>query len=281
MTRLGGFGVPGMGASDSISRRELLWGGDDSYHAALWKGGVISGAARDAGNTPTSVLRAGLVLGQLTSGGEHAEFNYDLADGSQNVAGVLDHELRMTDFDANNADRVTRILVRGPVKASMLLIEGSAFVGHAAEYVARRQMHNSGFIFDDDPMGYLTGLVPRVEHVTGTTDSLTASQNGMTLFYNNAASVTVTLPAIQAGLSFELRRVGDEEFVITSAEGDNIVFGNDLSGDSLTLTTAAEHLGAGVRVRSVLVSTTLKWLIELVPVPLGVGLDAWTYSIAT
>jgi hypothetical protein len=71
------------------------------------------------------------------------------------------------------------------------------------------------------------------------------------------------LPTIQPGLAFDLHRVADEEFVVASAEGDNIVMGNDLSADSVTFTTAGEQIGAHVRVRSVYVDTTLKWLIEL------------------
>lgn len=273
MTRLGGFGVPGMGASDSISRRELLWGGDDSYHAALWKGGVISGAARDAGNTPTSVLRAGLVLGQLTSGGEHAEFNYDLTDGSQNVAGVLDHELRMTDFDANNADRVTRVLVRGPVKASMLLIEGSAFVGHAAEFIARRQMVGAGFIFDDDPFGYKAGLGARM--TAKTADYTVLDSDNGTIFTNSGAAgaVIFTLPATaKRGLEFTFNVVADQSVTVTAGTADTLIAFNDLAADSIAFSTAAEKIGGTIRI----VGDGSKWIAQV-----GLGAETQTPTIAT
>jgi hypothetical protein len=279
---MGGWGTPGVGAERAVTESELLWGADQARNAALWKSAVISGASRDAANTPATILRPGLIMGKLTSGGEVEEWDADATDGTQNIAGVLDTELRAQDFDATNQDRVFRLLVaRAPVKARKLLIEGEAFVGHAHEYLARRQLVAAGFVFDDDPFGYKAGRGDRVERVTGTTDTLTADQNGMTLFYSNAASVTVTLPELQPGLEFTLMREGDEEFIVTSAEGDNIVVGNDLSADSITFTTAAEHIGAGVRVRSVYVGTTLKWLAEIVPTPLGTDLSGFTFALGT
>lgn len=279
---MGGWGVPGVGSERTTVEREILWGADQARNGALWKSVIISGAARDAGASPTTVLRPGLLMGSLASNGKYEEWDADAADGTQELRGVLDTEIRAQDYDATNQDRAFRLLVaRAPLKAKQLLIQGAAFVGHADEYLARRALFAAGFVLDDDPFGYLAGQGNRVEHVTGTTDALTASQNGMTLFYNNAASVTSTLPAIQPGLSFDLIRVGDEEFIVASAEGDNIVVGNDLSADSITFTTASEHIGAGVRVRSVYVNTTLKWLMEVIPTPLGVGLDAWTYALGT
>ncbi len=279
---MGGWGTPGIGSERAVTESEILWGSDNARSSALWQSGVISGTARDDANTPTTVLRPGLILGKLDSGSEYEEWDADVATGTQNIAGILDMEIRAQDFDATNQDRVFRILrANAPVKVRKLLIQGSAFVGHIDEYLARRQLANAGFVLDDDPFGYKAGRGQRVSHVTGTTDALTAAENGTTLFYNNAASVTVTLPTIQPGLEYTLVRVADEEFVVTSAEGDNLLVGNDLSADSLTLTTAGEQIGATVRIRSVYVNTTLKWLIELGPVPLGVGLDAWTYALAS
>jgi hypothetical protein len=221
-------------------------------------------------------------MGRVTSGLEYEEWDADAADGTQDIAGILDTEMRAQDYDATNADRAFRLLVaRAPIKATALYIQGSAFVGHVDEFLARRQLVAAGFVFDDDPYGYLAGRGERVSHETATTDSLTASQNGMTLFYNNAASVTVTLPTIQPGLEYEIVRVGDEELIVVSPTADNVIVGNDLSADGVTFTTAGEHLGARVRVRSVYVSTTLKWLIEGPLTMFGTGTATITYSIQT
>lgn len=276
----GGWGGGGVGSERSTIESEIMWGADQARNGALWKSAIFSGTMRDDANTPTTHLRPGLIVGKLDSGGEHEEWDADVATGTQNIAGILDAELRATDFDANNADRHFRLLVaRAPVKARKLLIQGDAFIGHVDEYLARRQLVAAGFIFDDDPFGYKAGLGNRVERVTGTSDTLTTDQNGMLLIYSNAASVTVTLPAIKAGLVYDLLREGDEEFIVVSPTADNVIVGNDLSADGVTFTTASEHIGAQVRVESIYVGTTLKWRMTLPHVPFGTGVNTLTYAI--
>lgn len=267
MSGFGGQATPGFGAAVYTQEREILWGRDDQHLPLLYRNAIISSAAVDAGNTPTTLLRRGLIMGRLTTGGEYIAWNADASDGSQNIAAVLNAELRMTDFNANALDRTAALLLRAPVIAGQLLIEGVAFVGHLHEYLARRQMVAQGFVFDDDPEGFKSGRVERFATVTGTSDTLTADENGTTLFYDNAAAVAVTLPTILPGLEYTVIRAADEELVVSSAEGDNIVFGNDLSGDSITVTTAGEQIGASYTFRSVYIGTTLKWLVRINIVP--------------
>lgn len=279
---MGGWGIAGVGAERTVSESEILWGADQARNAALWKSAIISGASRDAGNTPTTVLRPGLLMAKVTSTGEYEEWDADASDGTQDILGILDSELRAQDYDATNQDRMFRMLVaRAPIKASQLLIQGSALVGHVDEYLARRQLVAAGFVFDDDPMGYKAGRGARVATVTGTTDALTADENGTTLFYNNAASVTVTLPAAKPGLEYELVRAADEEFIVVSPTADDVIVGNDLTADGVTVTTAGEQIGVRWRVRSVYFGTAIRWLIEGPLCPFGVGTATPTYSIQT
>jgi hypothetical protein len=280
MTALGGFGKPGAGAISRNTVAELLWGGDNAKGLALFQNAVISGTARDDGNTPTTVLRPGLILGIIASSGEYAEWDPDATDGTQNIAGVLAEELKAQDFDGNDADRVIRVLVRGPVKNTPLLIEGTALDGDTDEYLARRQMALAGFVFDDDPMHQKAGLAPR--YATKITDyTVTADENGTT-YFATTADAEFTLPALKAGLSYEFIRASDHELVVASAEGDNLVVGNDLSADSVTFTTASEQIGARVRVTGVYLSGTLKWLVELPQAPFGTDAgSAMTIAIAT
>lgn len=280
MTRLGGFGIPGTGAIERTSHKELLWGGDDRRIMALWKSEVISGATRDAANTPTTVLRPGLILGRLTSSGELEEWDGDASDGTQYIAGILDTELKATDFDANNADRSFRILVRGPVRAGALTIEGTALVGHTDEYLARRALVQAGFVFDDDPFGLKAGFGERYLTTSGAV-TVTADQNGTT-FVASGADTNFTLPAAKPGLSFDFIMATDHELVVTSPTADNIVVGNDASADSVTFTTAGQQIGARMRLKSVYVGTTIKWLCETVLPPFGTGTTgAFAYAIGT
>jgi len=260
MPGLGGWSSPGSGTLEQTTEYEIFWGGDRGKGMVLEQSAAYSGAMRDAGNTPTTTIRGGLLMGKLTSNDHLEEWDADATDGTQELFGVLPIELRAQDFDATNTNRNAPVVVRAKLKATALLIPGTAFTSHVDEFLARQLLQAGGSILDDDPQGYLAGAAQRVEQVTGTTDTLTESQNGTTFFYNNAASVTVTLPTIKAGLEFEIWRTGDEALIVTSAEGDNIVGDNGLAFDTITYTTATEHLGAYVKIRAVYVDTTLLWL---------------------
>ena len=150
MTSLGGFGVPGVGALDQTYEQEVLWGGDNGKGLALFKSAVIDGAARDAGNTPTTVLRPGLLLGKVTATGKLKQWDNAALDGTETVYGVLLEQLRMTDEDGNNVDRVVRVLVWGPIKVGALLIQGATFKGHADESAARTELKAKNFMLDDE-----------------------------------------------------------------------------------------------------------------------------------
>ncbi len=267
-TFAGGFGVPGAGSILQTSENEFLWGGD-SNKTALRKSAVIRGETRDAGSSPTTTLRPGLILGLETATNEYSEWDADAAqDGSENVAGILGVELKATDFDANDADRVAPIFVAGPVKAKALSIQGSNLVGHVDEFLARRQMAKN-FIFDDDPMGYLAGGITKNGGiVTGTADTLTDSQTGSVLYYSSASAVIVTLPTVQPGLEYMIVRTGAAEILIQGSA--NIITGElaDASvasvviEDDVVFTTANEHLGAYAHVLGVYYGTSAKWFIR-------------------
>jgi hypothetical protein len=276
----GQFGIPGQSAATTHTPRELFWGGDDNKRLHVDVGAVISSTAVDAGNSPTTRLRAGLIMGQLTSGGELVAWNPDATDGSENIYGINREEQKMTDAFGTAVDRWVPVTVRGQVRASQLLIEGTALVGDTDEFLARRLLHSQGFVLDDDPQGFKAGVTVR-QSVKATDYTVVAADNG-TRFYAITADATFTLPALKAGLEYDFIRASDHELVVASAEGDNMVVGNDLSADSVTFTTASEHIGAWVRVRGVYLNGTLKWLAELPQAPFGTAAgSAMTISIAT
>lgn len=287
MSSFGGFGKPGQGAAAFTTEREILAQGFDAQQC-LFKSIVISGATRDAGNTPTTILRPGLLLGRLSATGEYEEWDADtVVDGTQNIGAILWKEKRAQDFDANNVDRVFTALVgRGVLQASQLLIQGAAFVGHIDEYLARRQLLAANFQLDDDPFGYKGGQGYRVQTISAEDHTITADDNGHTFIYTHtaAAASTITLPAIKAGLEFDLLRGANsaEDFLITSAEGDNVIAGNDLSADSVLWTTTGQQIGAGLKARAIYLDTTLKWHFDLYTPPFGTGLTGgFAYVLGT
>lgn len=286
MTAFGGFAKPGQGAAVFDTPREIVSQGFDSSQF-VFDSGIIVGTARDAGNSVTTVLRPGLLLGKVTSTGKYIQWDATATDGSQYFAGILWKELRATDFDANNTDRDFTILVgRGVLQASKLLVKGVALTSATDEYLARRMLRAADFVLDDDPLGYKAGntnLSFRHELQTGTSHSPSASaDNGKTFYYSSASAVAVTLPTLVPGLEFTFVRTADEELVVASAAGDDMVVGNDLSADSVTFTTGSQQIGAIIRVTSVYIdASTLKWIVTLPPAPYGTGTATLAYSIAS
>lgn len=115
-----------------------------------------------------------------------------------------------------------------------------------------------------------------------TTLAPSAAQSGSRFVVTNVAAVAVTLPAVAAGLVYEFLRAADEEMVISSAAGDDMIVGHDVSADSVTFTTAGQQIGAVVRVEGVLVGTTPKWLVTLPLVPFGTGVTGhFAHAIGT
>jgi hypothetical protein len=257
MSAFGGLGVPGSGAIAETTEVELFWGGDRGKGLVLSQSAKYSGAMRDAGNTPTTVIRPGLLMGKVTASGELEEWDADAADGTEKLAGVNELELRAQDFDGNDTDRVAPVIVKAPLKVGSLLIEGLALVGHANEFLARAALHGAGCNLDDDPFGYLAGASWR-QAAVGADKTLTSADNA-TYFVSHTADTTYTLPAIAAGLKFAFAQSADFEISVASFEGDNVIGGNDASGDSITFTTAGEQIGANVYVEAINVNGTLKW----------------------
>lgn len=217
---------------------------------AIYKSGVVSGAARDSTNTPTTVLRAGLVVGIITASGKFTNYDAAATDGSQFAVGVLAVELRAQDFDATNADRSAPILVGGPVRAGRLL---------GLDQYSRAQLERQ-FLFDDDLVGNRHPY-PRVVAKT-TSYTVTAADRG-TLFTNQGAAgaVTFTLPTIARGLYYSFFVEADQNVIVASAVGDIMVVFNDATADSVAFQTAGEKIGSSVTVFANADGT--KWLAEV------------------
>lgn len=273
------FGIPGQTAAVVTATNEFIWGGDVSKIPVLMKGEIMDGAARDAGNSPTTVLRPGLILGRVAATNKIKQFDPDATDGTQYAIGVLAAELVVVDpLTGADQDKMFPMVVWAPVKAKALYIEGTALTSSTDQYLARRQLGGAGFRFDDDVAGWNNGN-SRIA-VKAADYTVVAADNG-TFFQATTGNVTFTLPAIKAGLEFRFLRVDGFNLVVASAEGDNMIVGNDASADSITFSTGGNLIGAQVLVRSAYVNGTLKWIPELPYVPFGTGLNTLAFAIAT
>lgn len=116
----------------------------------------IVGTARDAGNTPTDVLRSGLLLTK-TAAGKYTDWGSVVNTATDKIEGILLTTLKMQRVGVNQDRHLGYILVGGLVKANGIIIPGnstSGIVGDALETAIRQQLHPA-FRFDDDPIGHL------------------------------------------------------------------------------------------------------------------------------
>lgn len=81
---------------------------------------TISSAARDSGNTPTTTLRPGLIMGMVTATGKFKEYDNSDSDGTETAIGILKHQVKLLDSDGNACDGIAPIVIGGYVDESEL-----------------------------------------------------------------------------------------------------------------------------------------------------------------
>ena len=275
----GGFAEPGTGTLEATTEVEPLWA--SHLQNVIYQGGNYSDTIRDTGQTPTTDIRAGMLLGALTADNKLTEWDPAATDGSQFLEGMLPVSIRSISLSGTAAPRVTNRIVRAQIKADWVLILGVALQTSIWEFTARRALSKAGWILDDDVFGRLAGMGDIVQDVTGTTHTPTEAENGQKFMYSNAAAVIVTLPAIKAGLSYDFVRTANEALTVNSAEGDNVIVGNDLSADGVVFTTAVEHIGAWVKATAIYTGAVLKWHYQLPQIPFGTTGAGLTFAITT
>lgn len=229
--------VPGLQAAVETFEREFLWGRRETVR---YTPGLISGAARDAGNSPTTILRPALLLGMVTADSTLKQYDPTAVDGTQNVYGILPAPYRVTDIDAQNQDLYVQICVGGPVKGAMLL---------NLDLNARAQMQGR-FWFDDD----LNGVMRQIRQtLVKTADySVVLADNGTRFTTRGAAGAVVfTLPdptTAYKGFLAEFYNEADQNMTVRAVSADKLVAFNDLTATSVALSTSGNKVGSGFRV---------------------------------
>lgn len=218
---------------------------------------LIDSTAVDSGNTVTTTLRPGLVMAQLDSGAGWVDYDPDATDGSQQAAGVLVQEVNLYDYTTGAAiDKLIggTVVIGGRVKAGNCI---------NLDRQARNQLRQAGFVFDDEP-----GMPPVVRFrrtVNKTADyTVVAADHGVMFTTLGAgAAVNFTLPTLAVGLAYEFLNAADQNMTITSAAGNDIITFNDLAASTVAFSTSSQKIGGRVRVESVYVNTTLKWVVTI------------------
>lgn len=252
--------LPGIDALRTNVEKVITWGPWE-HNRAFIIGGVIDGAARDAGNDPTTHLRPGLMLGQIRSSEgtdplKFKEWDPTATDGTQDLAGILLWDAHMQMFSSNKDRWFGYVLVGGNVKSKAVLYPGESshgLDGLDEEYYAKGVLA-SRFLLDDYPhlnagspiMGGWKSLVNKTADYTVVPDD-----NG-TLFttIGNAADIEFTLPAVakSKGLRFGFANCEDYELMVSAAADNDIIGFNDIAAGHIALTTTGEQIGGMVEV---------------------------------
>jgi hypothetical protein len=153
--------LPGMGTEFATNEPDLLnilYGGTQLAQLVLVPYAVIDGAARDAGNPGfTTVLRNGLIMGQVAATGRWRQFDPGASDGTQFARGILVYGTMNTQLNGANADRFhANILVgRCCINPEGVCLASSATYGLARTGVGQtvRKHFMYAFQFSDDFMG--------------------------------------------------------------------------------------------------------------------------------
>lgn len=231
--------VPGPQAARETAESNFLW--NRGAFAVFQNGIVIDSACTDNGNSTTTQLRAGLLMGKITSSSKYTGWSPTATDGSQVVVGVLSSPQNMLDFNGSAADRIGVLVVGGCVKNAKLYSNNS---GTNLDRQARQQMRGR-FIFDDDNV-QRGGVYPFIQEITKTANyTVLATENGA--LYDNAGAtgaVVFTLPTIANGLVYGFSVQADQSVTVNSAAGDDIIVPNDASADSVAASTVGDKVGA-------------------------------------
>ncbi|MES2792741.1 MAG: head decoration protein [Planctomycetota bacterium] len=230
-----GNGEPGLTSALSTAESNIFWGTDPTKLVQYDTVDIVSTAV-DAGNTPTTLLRAGLVLGKVAATGQYTTYSATATDGSQQAVAVLPLEINMLDpYQGTVQNRVAAVVICGPVRASALA---------NLDNFARQQLTAQGFLFDDVRTGGYG--IPFIRVVNKAADYTVTVADNDTLFTASAA-VNFTLPTLAAGLNYSFYNLADSNLTITASTGDTIITDGDAAADSVAFSTSSHKIGGGVR----------------------------------
>lgn len=248
--------APGFGTAIESEESQVTMSGRNGQTMIIeGQGRVLASATVDAGNTPTTTIRGGNILGIIASSGKLALYDPDGTNGTQLPVGVLEHH-QSTLQNGTATDRVIKWLRGGILKVGELL---------GLDYHARAVLLRMGFRFDSitpDGAAFLNHH-RKAQTVTGDTTVVAADNGDLFIVSGSSGATTFTLPTPEHGLSFQFLQADDQNMVIASASSsDNILVRGDAGADTVTFSTASQKIGSHVEVICIYVGADLKWLVR-------------------
>lgn len=241
--------VPGLQPAVESQEAQVTWVGRRGQDLVATRSVTIDAATVDAGNSPATVLRGGVVLALQDTGGKANAYDPDANNGQQIAVGILEKSQSML-VDGVATDRFSQILVQGLVRESQLI---------GLDPRAKQQL-GSRFVFDRDEAADVGVLMhPRGVYRKGANYTVTESDNG--LMFVATAAVTFTLPAPQNGLAYRFVQTADADLVISAALG-NLIHKGSAAASQVAFSTASQKIGSQVLVECLYIAAdTLRWVV--------------------
>lgn len=240
-------------------------------------GAVVDSAATDSGHTSyTDVLRAGLLMGMVTSTKKIKAFDPTATDGTEEIFGVLKNSVKINMGSVATTRFVGNIIQGGFVDPTKLILSSStsaSIVGLSTEFHIRKLMRAAGYKLTDALWEVPYGVVRK--SVAKTTDYTVTDADRNIRFTNAGASgaVIFTLPATaKLGLEYWFNVVADQNVTVTAGTADTLIVFNDIAADSIAFSTSSEKVGAALHVYG----NGSKWVVEVM-----LGAETQTPTIAT
>lgn len=226
--------MPGPAAVELATPRKIL----RSYPSSVVLLGVaIDSTAADSTNSPTTELRAGLVMGLVTATGLAKQYSPTATDGTQIPVGILYEDRRMVDPAGTARQETGQLVVAGVVITSSII--GSDDVCRQAFY--------GRIIYDDRYFGVAPDLLPPL--VKATNYTVLATDTGKSFSTRGAGGAVVfTLPTtLVKGFRARFQNEVDQNMTVTAPAGKLVGF-NNLVGTSIAFSTAGNKISACVEI---------------------------------
>lgn len=229
--------LPGIDAALETVENEFMYGPAAPFQV---EGVILDSSAVDATGTPTTLLRRGLVMGQITATSKWADYDPTATDGTQFPLGFLYQNVNMYDIGAGAVrEKVGRILKFGNVKT------GSVY---GFDEFARVAL-GGRFLWDDNRYPHLGGFFGPVAKTADYT--VLTTDNGKAFTTTGGAGARVfTLPAIGSsirGCRFRFHNTVDQNMTVTAPANKLVTF-NNATATSVAFSTAGNKIGATVEI---------------------------------
>jgi len=255
---------PGFTSAVESEEAQVWWKGRGNQTQLSDQHIILDDENTDSGNTGiTSTIRGGMILAKETSSGNHYIYAADANDGRQFPTGILEKHTDLL-VDNTKTERFIAQMSSGLYIKNEIIADagtkGSPDLQAQAALLRQGWLSDGngpdGAAFLEHPMG--------VERVSATTKTLVAADNGKMLI--STAAGNYTLPANNAanvGFKVLVLQTSDNNLVITSAAGDDIIHKGNAAADTVTFGTASEKIGSMVAVElRYIAADTRRWVVQ-------------------